>query len=156
MQEAGIPVTYGYISDTHDKKTGATGCTSPGNALGPGDACSVAALKSYDNAFNTFFQRLAADGITPANTVFEISAEENDQFAGANVGRATQPTPAGCDGVTVEQYVLGARVHKQRHRRRWSRRLGGCLGAGGARRSGNAVRNASGGADTGASHRPAR
>src|SRR5262249_20463733 len=49
MQEAGVPVTYGYISDTHDKKTGATGCTSPGNALGPGDACSVAALKSYDN-----------------------------------------------------------------------------------------------------------
>ncbi len=30
-----------------------------------------------------------------------ISAEENDQFAGANVGRAVQPTPAGCDGVTV-------------------------------------------------------
>jgi hypothetical protein len=30
-----------------------------------------------------------------------ISAEENDQFAGANVGRATEPTPAGCDGVTV-------------------------------------------------------
>jgi hypothetical protein len=101
MQEAGIPVTYGYISDTHDKKSGATGCTSPGNALGPGDACSVAALHAYDNAFNTFFQRLAADGITPANTEFMISAEENDQFAGANVGRATEPTPAGCDGVTV-------------------------------------------------------
>jgi hypothetical protein len=101
MQEAGIPVTYGYISDTHDKKSGATGCTSPGNALGPGDACSVAALHSYDNAFQTFFQRLAADGITPANTEFMISAEENDQFAGANVGRATEPTPAGCDGVTV-------------------------------------------------------
>jgi hypothetical protein len=108
MQESGIPVTYGYISDTHDKKAGATGCTSPGNALGPGDACSVAALKSYDNAFNTFFQRLAADGITPANTVFEISAEENDQFAGANVGRVTQPTPAGCDGVTVAcHYATG-------------------------------------------------
>jgi hypothetical protein len=108
MQESGIPVTYGYISDTHDKKTGATGCTSPGNALGPGDACSVAALKSYDNAFNTFFQRLAADGITPANTVFEISAEENDQFAGANIGRVTQPTPAGCDGVTVAcHYATG-------------------------------------------------
>jgi hypothetical protein len=101
MQEAGIPVTYGYISDTHDKKSGATGCTSPGNALGPGDACAVAALKSYDNSFQTFFQRLAADGITPKNTLFEISAEENDQFAGANVGRATQPTPAGCDGVNV-------------------------------------------------------
>ncbi|HJQ50164.1 MAG TPA: hypothetical protein VJ838_06615 [Gaiellaceae bacterium] len=101
MQEAGVPVTYGYISDVHDKKTGQTGCTSPGNALGPGDACAVASLHAYDNAFNTFFQRLAADGITPANTEFIIGAEENDQFAGANVGRATQPTPAGCDGVTV-------------------------------------------------------
>jgi hypothetical protein len=108
MQEAGIPVTYGYISDVHDKKTGATGCTSPNNALGPGDACSVAALKSYDNAFETFFQRLAADGITPQNTLFEISAEENDQFAGANVGRAIQPTPAGCDGVNVAcHYATG-------------------------------------------------
>ena len=101
MQEAGIPVTYGYISDLHDKKSGATGCTSPGNALGPGDACYVAALHDYDTAFGTWLQRLAGDGITPANTVFMISAEENDQFAGANVGRATQPTPAGCDGVTV-------------------------------------------------------
>jgi hypothetical protein len=101
MQEAGIPVTYAYISDLHDKKSGATGCTSPGNALGPGDACYVAALHAYDDAFQTWFQRLAADGITPANTLFEIGAEENDQFAGANVGRATQPTPEGCDGVTV-------------------------------------------------------
>jgi len=101
MQEAGIPVTYGYISDLHDKKSGATGCTSPGNALGPGDACYVAALHDYDTAFGTWLQRLAGDGITPANTEFMISAEENDQFAGANVGRATQPTPAGCDGVTV-------------------------------------------------------
>jgi hypothetical protein len=101
MQEAGIPVTYGYISDVHDKKSGAVGCTSPGNALGPGDACAVAALKSYDIAFGTFFKRLAADGITPANTLFVISAEENDQFAGANIGRAVQPTPAGCNGVPV-------------------------------------------------------
>jgi len=101
MQEAGIPVTYAYISDLHDKKPGATGCTSPGNALGPGDACYVAALHDYDNAFQKWFQRLADDGITPANTEFVIGAEENDQFAGANVGRATEPTPAGCDGVTV-------------------------------------------------------
>ena len=40
--------------------------------------------------------------------LFVISAEENDQFAGANVGRATQPTPAGCDGVTVPcNYATG-------------------------------------------------
>jgi hypothetical protein len=103
MQEAGIPVTYAYISDLHDKKTGAAGCTSPGNALGPGDACYVAALHNYDNAFAAWFQRLSDDGITPANTLFVIGAEENDQFAGANAatGRATQPTPAGCDGVNV-------------------------------------------------------
>jgi len=101
MQEAGIPVTYAYISDLHDKKANASGCTSPGNALGPGDACYVAALHAYDTAFGQWFQRLADDGITPANTLFVIGAEENDQFAGANVGRATQPTPAGCDGVTV-------------------------------------------------------
>jgi hypothetical protein len=101
MQEAGIPVTYAYISDLHDKKFGATGCTSPGNALGPGDACYVAALHSYDVAFRQWLQRLHDDDITPANTEFVIGAEENDQFAGANIGRATEPTPAGCDGVTV-------------------------------------------------------
>ncbi len=102
MQEAGIPVTYGYISDTHDMKPGYGPCTSPGKALGPGDACSVAALHDYDTAFGQWLQRLSDDGITPANTEFMISAEENDQFAGANsVGRSTAPTPANCDGVTV-------------------------------------------------------
>ncbi|HET8558802.1 MAG TPA: hypothetical protein VFL58_15960, partial [Gaiellaceae bacterium] len=63
--------------------------------------CAVASLHAYDQAFETFFQRLAADGITPANTEFVIGAEENDQFAGANVRRAVEPTPASCDGMTV-------------------------------------------------------
>ncbi|HEX3311476.1 MAG TPA: hypothetical protein VHS32_34965, partial [Streptosporangiaceae bacterium] len=45
--------------------------------------------------------RLAADGITPANTLFELSSDEGDHVAGANVGRAIQPTPANCDGVTT-------------------------------------------------------
>jgi predicted transcriptional regulator len=108
MQEAGIPVTYGYISDLHEKKSDTrTGCTTTANAatagrpVGPGDSCYVANAQHYDAAFQTFFTRLAADGITPANTLFVISAEENDQFAGANVGRAIQPSPASCDGVTV-------------------------------------------------------
>jgi hypothetical protein len=108
MQEAGIPVTYGYISDLHEKKADTrTGCTTTANSatagrpVGPGDNCYVANAQHYDEAFNTFFQRLQSDGITPANTLFVISAEENDQFAGANVGRASQPTPAGCDGVTT-------------------------------------------------------
>jgi hypothetical protein len=108
MQEAGIPVTYGYISDLHEKKSDTrTGCTTTANSatagrpVGPGDSCYVANAQHYDAAFNTFFQRLQADGITPANTLFVISSEENDQFAGANVGRATQPAPAGCNGVTT-------------------------------------------------------
>jgi hypothetical protein len=114
MQEAGIPVTYGYISDLHERKADTrTGCTSAtpqsvGRPLGPGDSCYVTNAQHYDAAFNTFFQRLEADGITPDNTLFVISSEENDQFAGANVGRATEPTPAGCDGVTTPcNYAAG-------------------------------------------------
>jgi hypothetical protein len=105
MQEAGIPVTYGYISDLHEKKSDTTGgCgTVNGNVvgrpLGPGDLCYVANAQHYDAAFQKFFDRLAADGITPANTLFVISSEENDQFAGANVGRAIEPSPTGCNGV---------------------------------------------------------
>ena len=52
-------------------------------------------------AFGTFFKRLAADGITPQNTLFVLSSDEGDHEAGANVGRAIQPTPANCDGATV-------------------------------------------------------
>ena len=114
MQEAGIPVTYGYISDLHEKKAwSSTACTtasatSSGKAVGPGDACYVSNAKAYDQAFQQFFERLQADGITPANTVFLIGAEENDQFSGANAGRASTPTPAGCDGVTVPcSYAVG-------------------------------------------------
>jgi hypothetical protein len=108
MQEAGIPVTYGYISDLHEKKSDTrTGCTTTANAatvgrpIGPGDSCYVSNAQHYDAAFQTFFTRLAQDGITPANTLFVISAEENDQFAGANLGRASVPSPAGCNGVTT-------------------------------------------------------
>jgi len=114
MQEAGIPVTYGYISDLHERKPGTSGCTTAGAgsgfALGPGDACYVANAKAYDQAFGTFFQRLAAAGITPANTLFIINAEENDHFAGGAPGRApaSAPTPANCDGVSVPcNYAAG-------------------------------------------------
>jgi hypothetical protein len=113
MQESGIPVTYGYISDLHERKAGTSGCTtatatSSGKPIGPGDSCYVGNAQAYDAAFAKFFDRLQQDGITPANTLFLISAEENDQLAGANVGRATQPTPAGCDGVTTPcHYAIG-------------------------------------------------
>lgn len=102
MQEAGIPVTYGYVADIHgNNNRQIPACASAPPALGPGDPCYVAQAKFYDDSFNTFFQRLAADGITTSNTLFVVTADEGDHVAGANVGRAIQPTPPTCDGVTV-------------------------------------------------------
>ncbi len=90
MQEHGVPVTYSYISDAHDNHH----CPPPFIcAYGPGEAGYVAQLKSYDQAFGAFFSRLAADGITPQNTLFNFSSDENDHFAGKLL--------AGCDGVTT-------------------------------------------------------
>ena len=92
MQEAGIPVTYGYVSDAHD------GHGTSGNihfAYGPGEAGYVQQLHDYDTAFQQFFDRLAADGINKSNTLFLFTVDEGDHFVG------DQPTPQGCDGVNV-------------------------------------------------------
>lgn len=86
MQEHGVPVTYAYLSDLHDNHNG-------GGAYGPGQAGYEAALRAEDQSFGTFFGRLAADGITTRNTLFVVTADENDHFAGATV--------PGCDGVTT-------------------------------------------------------
>jgi hypothetical protein len=103
LQESDVPITYGYISDIHGNEhiPGVTACAGAPAALGSGSACYIAQAQYYDQAFATFFQRLAADGITPSNTEFVISPDEGDHEAGANVGRAIQPTPANCDGATV-------------------------------------------------------
>jgi hypothetical protein len=103
MQEAGVPITGGYISDIHGNEhiPGLTACQGAPAALGPGSACYIAQAQYYNQAFGTFFQRLAADGITPANTLFVVSSDEGDHVAGANVGRAIEPTPPNCDGATV-------------------------------------------------------
>lgn len=84
MQEAGVPVTYAYISDAHDNHT-------LGRASGPGEADYRAQLAAYDDAFARFFNRLANDGITKANTLFAVTADEGDHFAG---GTGT-PQPDG-------------------------------------------------------------
>jgi hypothetical protein len=103
MLEAGVPVVNGYISDIHGNEhiAGLSACAGAPAALGSGTACYIAQAQYYNAAFGTFFQRLAADGITPANTEFIVSSDEGDHEAGANVGRALQPTPANCDGATV-------------------------------------------------------
>src|SRR6266702_5006340 len=103
LLESGVPVVYGYMADVHGNEhiRGVTACQGAPSALGSGSACYVAQAQYYDQAFATFFQRLAAAGITPANSLFIVSSDEGDHEAGANVGRAIQPTPANCDDATV-------------------------------------------------------
>ena len=103
MQEAGIPVTYASIADLHSNEqiAGLAACQGAPAALGSGSACYVAQAQYYNAAFGTFLKRLAADGITSSNTLFIVSSDQGGHEAGANVGRAIQPTPANCDGATV-------------------------------------------------------
>ena len=103
MQEAGVPVTFGYISDAHDQH-GVAGEIHV--TTGPGQASYVAQLKAYDDAFAAFFDRLAADGINKNNTLFSFTVEEGDHFVGST------PTPAGCDGVNTPcNYALATEVN---------------------------------------------
>jgi hypothetical protein len=92
MQEAGIPVTFGYISDAHDQH-GAAGEIHA--TRGPGEADYVQQLRNYDEAFRKFFHRLAAAGINKNNTLFVFTVEEGDHFVGS------QPQNPGCDGVNT-------------------------------------------------------
>jgi hypothetical protein len=89
MQENGVPITYSYISDAHDSHS------FPFRAFGPGEAGYVQQLAAADAAFDKFFTRLANDGINPSNTLFILTADEGDHFAGG------PPLNVGCDGVTV-------------------------------------------------------
>ena len=89
MQEAGIPVTFAYIRDAHDNWSG-------GSTFGPGEAGYVDQLKQENQSFNAFFERLAADGINRSNTLFVITADEGDHFAGG-----TPINAATCDGVNI-------------------------------------------------------
>ncbi len=89
MLEAGVPVVYVYIADAHDNHFTFSG------SYGPGETGYVEQLAAYNRAFGQFFARLKTDGITPDNTLFIITSDENDHFAGK------AGAPAGCDGVTT-------------------------------------------------------
>jgi hypothetical protein len=93
LLEAGVPVVYFYIADAHDNQVGAT--LSSEQTFGPGEAPYVKQLALYDAAFEKFFARLAKDGITKDNTLFIITADENDHFVGG------PPSPSNCDGINV-------------------------------------------------------
>ena len=88
MQTHGVPVTMTYLTDLHESwKTG--------NPFGPGQAAYVRQARLENAAFGKFFAGLAAHGITRANTLFVITADEDDHFVGS------APSPANCNGVTV-------------------------------------------------------
>jgi hypothetical protein len=94
MQTHGVPVTFTYLSDLHDSWTGA-------GALGPGSATYKQQLKTENAAFGTFFSALTAHGITRANTLFVVTADENDHFAGG------PPSPAaGTRGITATSHPI--------------------------------------------------
>jgi hypothetical protein len=88
MQTHGVPVTFTYLSDVHDSWT-------TGAGLGPGSATYESQLKQENAAFGTFFTDLAKAGINKTNTLFIVTADEGDHFAGG------APSPANCNGVTV-------------------------------------------------------
>src|SRR6202165_5696650 len=99
MPKAGVPIVYVYVADAHDRNPlpldPTTNLPGAAHAFGAGEAEYVAQLKAYDVAFGKFFARLAADGINKDNTLFFVTADENDHFVGG------APSPANCDGIQV-------------------------------------------------------
>lgn len=97
MMEAGAQVVYVYVALAHNRNplplNPNTNAPTADFAFGPGEAEYVAQLKAYDKAFGQFFARLEAHGINKHNTLFLVTADENDHFVGGT------PTPANCDGV---------------------------------------------------------
>ena len=94
----------GYIADIHGNENipGLSSCVGAALARSALAAPAISPRPSTTTRRSrTSSTRLAADGITPKNTLFMISSDEGDHVAGANVGRAIQPTPANCDGATV-------------------------------------------------------
>jgi sugar lactone lactonase YvrE len=98
MLENGVPVVFSYISDLHDCHSALPTCTLTDTyyrALGPGEASYETQIQAYNQAFGEFFTRLANDGIDSSNTLFIITADEQDHFV------AGPASPAGCDGVNT-------------------------------------------------------
>lgn len=91
MQEAGVPVTYAYLSAPHNNNDP----KNPRGAFGPGEKGYHDQLVAYNRAFAMFFARLAKDGINKTNTLFVVTADENDHFVGSAPDQGKR-----CNGVT--------------------------------------------------------
>jgi hypothetical protein len=122
MQENGVPVTYGYISDAHDLHVPVLASDSySSSATGPGELAHEQQLKDYDTAFENFFLNLKQHGITRQNTLFVITVDEGDHFAGGvgapqpggdwltyNHGTCTTPTFPNCPSSQIGE--IGANI----------------------------------------------
>ncbi|HEX4520028.1 MAG TPA: hypothetical protein VH063_10655 [Gaiellaceae bacterium] len=104
MQESGVPVTYAYISDVHDFHTFTpnSGDSVTSSATGPGDAQHEQQLADYNKAFGDFFSNLAAHGINKSNTLFVVTVDEGDHFAGGP-GTPDPSTPGILDYTKTTQ-----------------------------------------------------
>ena len=108
MQEHNIPVTMAYIADAHDDHSGRNNF----NAYGPGQKGYEEQLKEWNQGFAAFFDRLGQDGINHSNTLFVITVDEGDHFAGGTpinpacngVSEPCEYTPAG---TTVNEHSVG-------------------------------------------------
>lgn len=97
MLKNNVPILFTYISDAHDCHAGIPGdpADCPAGTFGSGEAGYVAQLKVYDQAFGQFFNDLANMGIDQSNTLFIVSADEQDHMV------AGPASPADCDGVNI-------------------------------------------------------
>jgi hypothetical protein len=98
LYEAGVQIAYLYIEDAHDQHDKNAG----ERAFGPGEAGYVTQLQGYENAFHKFFadlddpqSALRKAGVTRQNTLFIVTSDENDHFAGSR-----QPQHP-CDGINT-------------------------------------------------------
>ena len=103
-------MTYGYISDAHDLHVPVLSSDSySSSATGPGELAHEQQLKDYDTAFENFFDNLKQHGITRQNTLFVITVDEGDHFAGG-VGHAAVRAATGWSTTTRRARTVDARV----------------------------------------------
>jgi hypothetical protein len=95
-----VPIVYLYIEDAHDRHLKQPNANDL--AFGPGEAGYVKQLQDYEKAFHKFFadldepnSALHKAGVTRQNTLFIVTTDENDHFAGSR-----QPQHP-CDGVNT-------------------------------------------------------
>jgi hypothetical protein len=100
MYISGVPIVYLYIEDAHDRHLKQPNADDL--AFGPGEAGYVKQLQDYEKAFHKFFadlddpnSTLHKAGVTRRNTLFIVTTDENDHFAGSR-----QPQHP-CDGVNT-------------------------------------------------------